>query len=129
MGPAYPCPPHWPQCVCVGPVADVVVACLVDELVLVFVGVAVEISVELDDIGADPVEPISPHLILPKVTDVLGSFASIVEGFPAELLQGPELPLSSQFMNWPLSFQMLNISTIPRPRASPIVVKPPRLAP
>ena len=49
-------------------------------------------------------------------------------GLPAELLHGPELPLSSQFMYCPLSFQMLKMRTMPLPRPWPIVVRPPRLA-
>jgi hypothetical protein len=52
----------------------------------------------------------------------------MVAGLPAELLHGPELPLSSQFMYWLLSFQILKIKTMPRPSASPIVVRPPRVA-
>lgn len=73
----------------------------------------------------DPVDPISPHLMFEKVTEVPGSLDWMVDGIPAVLLQGPELPLSSQFMYPPASFQMLKMRTMPRPRASPIVGKPP----
>jgi hypothetical protein len=52
----------------------------------------------------------------------------MVAGFPAELLHGPELPLSSQFMNWLPSFQILKIRTMPLPSDFPTVVRPPRLA-
>lgn len=89
----------------------------------------------VDDIGGgtDPktskyVEPISPHLISDQVVYVPGVCDSISEGFPAVLLHGPLLPLSSQFIYCPPSFQILNTNTIPAPRASPIVVRPPRLA-
>jgi hypothetical protein len=52
----------------------------------------------------------------------------MVAGSPALESHGPELPLSSQFTYWLLSFQMLKTRTMPRPSASPMVVKPPRLA-
>jgi hypothetical protein len=100
-------------------VADVVV------VLLVFVETDDDDDDELLPPVPDPVDPISPHLIFEKITEVPGSFASMVDGIPAVLLQGPELPLSSQFMYPPASFQMLKIRTMPRPRASPIVVRPP----
>jgi hypothetical protein len=119
----------------------VVVACtevLVAEVVFVGLLVVVffdEVLVADEDddpgLGGPPgenVEPISPHLMFENVTYVPGVVDSIVAGFPAVLLHGPELPLSSQFMNWLLSFQMLSTRTMPLPSALPMVVKPPRLA-
>jgi hypothetical protein len=49
-------------------------------------------------------------------------------GLPSVLEQGPLLPLSSQFMLPPASFQMLKVRTMPRPRAAPIPASPPKLA-
>jgi hypothetical protein len=76
----------------------VVDVCTVVLVLFVVVVVIFIDELELELTGVDPVDPMSPHLILLKVTDVPGSFASIVEGFPALLLHGPELPLSSQFI-------------------------------
>jgi hypothetical protein len=61
-----------------------------------------ELELELETGGGElppeVVEPISPHLMLEKVMWVFGLLARIVVGLPSVLLQGPLLPLSSQFM-------------------------------
>jgi len=99
---------------------------------VVWVGLVVRDDDDDDELEpplpSENVEPISPHLMFEKVTEVPGVCDSIVVGSPAVLLQGPELPLSNQFMYWLGSFQILKIRTIPLPSASPIVVRPPRLA-
>jgi hypothetical protein len=74
------------------------------------------------------VEPISPQRMLEKTTWVVGFCALIRSGFPSVLLQGPELPLSSQFMKPLASFQILKMRTMPRPSALPMVVSPPKVA-
>jgi hypothetical protein len=71
------------------------------------------------------VDPMSPQRMLEKTTCVLGLLARMLDGLPSVLLQGPALPLSSQFMYWLLSFQMLNTSTMPLLRALPMVARPP----
>jgi hypothetical protein len=95
--------------------------------------VLVELVVTLVEVELPPglpkVDPISPQRTFEKITCVFGLFARIVDGLPSVLLQGPEPPLSSQPMNEPGSFQMLNTSTIPRPSASPMVFRPPNEAP
>ena len=65
-----------------------------------------EVVVVVVDFPPPKVDPISPHLMLEKVTEVPGSLARIVAGLPAVLLHGPELPLSSQFMKSPLLSQL-----------------------
>jgi hypothetical protein len=72
------------------------------------------------------VEPMSPHLTLEKVTPVVGLFWIMSDGLPSVAEQGPLLPESSQFIKPPLSFQTLITRTMPRPRASPMVARPPR---
>lgn len=74
------------------------------------------------------VEPMSPHLMFENTTCVVALFASMSVGLPSVALHGPLLPESSQFMNWLLSFQMLKAKTMPRPSASPIVVREPNSA-
>lgn len=90
--------------------------------------VVVDLTEELDE-DTDPtppvVEPISPHRIFENTTWVFGSFARMFVGFPSVLLHGPALPLSSQSIYCPASFQMLKARTIPRPNASPMVGRPP----
>jgi hypothetical protein len=103
----------------------VVVVVADDDVVLLVVEIDDDDDDELLPPGLGPVDPISPHLMFEKVTEVPGSFASMVDGIPAVLLHGPELPLSNQFIYPPASFQMLKMRTMPRPRASPIVVRPP----
>jgi hypothetical protein len=142
VGPVQPIPPHWPYSVCVAPEAVVVLVTFVvlveeddlvvavtdvvleeDDLVVVEV-VELELELELTP-GAEPVDPMSPHLMFDQVTDVPGSSAKMVDGSPAVLLHGPALPLSSQFMYALSSCQILKIRTMPRLRASPVVGRPP----
>ena len=98
---------------------------VLDEVELDVFDEVVELDEEDPPVVVDVVEPMSPHRMLEKMTCVFGSWDRMVAGLPAVLLQGPLLPLSSQFMNCELSFQMEKARTMPRPRASPIVVKPP----
>jgi hypothetical protein len=104
---------------------------VVEVVEVVDVGLLVVVVGVVDELTAGPtenVEPISPHLMFEKVTEVPGVVDSMVDGFPAELLHGPSLPLSSQFMYWLLSFQILKTRTMPASSASPMVVRPPKLA-
>ena len=104
--------------------AEVVVR--VDVLVFVDVGVVTELDDDPPGFPAfEAVEPMSPHLMLEKTTWVSGCCARMLDGLPSVLEQGPLLPLSSQFMKPPLSFQTLKVSTMPRFRAWPMVVSPP----
>src|SRR4051794_17471487 len=79
---------------------------------VVVVGI-VELELELEPPVLPVVEPMSPQRMLEKTTCVPGFWAMMLAGFPSVLLQGPELPLSSQFMYWLLSFQMLKMRTMP----------------
>ena len=49
----------------------------------------------------------------------------MLDGLPSLALHGPLLPLSSQFMLPPASFQMLKASTMPPPSAWPMPASPP----
>jgi len=102
-----------PQCVCVGPEADevavFVVVILVAELVMVAgfdvagFEVAVVSVLAFDEVVVpEPpplkVEPMSPQRMLLNTTCVVGLFWIMSAGLPSLVLQGPLLPVSSQFM-------------------------------
>lgn len=117
-------------------VVEVVVVRLVGVVVVVGLVVVLEVVfVELVRVELElllpppeevwPVDPISPQRMFEKTTWVPGSSETMFEGLPSVLVQGPLLPLSSQFMYPPLSFQILKTSTMPLPNACPIPAKPP----
>ena len=54
------------------------------------------------------------------------SFADSSKTHPSSTLHGPALPVSSQVIFPPASFQMEKMSTMPRSMASPICARPPR---
>lgn len=91
-----------PQCVCVGPAADVVVVTLLVVAVLVVASVVDRVVAPLELLGwPDPalnVDPMSPQRMLEKTTCVVGFSLMMSSGLPSVAEQGPLLPESSQFM-------------------------------
>jgi len=132
--------------VVVGFELEVVVTLLVVEVVMVWlvevvVGLVVVLEVVFVELVRDELElllpppeevltvdPISPQRMFEKTTWVPGSWEMMFEGLPSVLVQGPLLPLSSQFMLPLLSFQILKTSTMPRPKACPMLARPPNCA-
>ena len=79
-GPVQPCPPHWPQCVCVAPTAVDVLVAFVLEIVTIVLVERVDLMEEVDDTREvveletgfpgllDVVDPISPQRMFENTT-------------------------------------------------------------